>query len=289
MPTTSWQGRTAAAQDGGGRLSYVINNSPFTTYEGGFVNTTTGLSLGVSLDVDNNLVGKLNRVMGYVGFHGFFLRVQNATLKGTADWEGKALTGQPLSYSINTTYQNIQLIRGLQDEKEWFWGFGYSTLTLPVQVSVWGDINRVYTNYDSVDPASQLKIYSLLFGFDTLNWYSLKANDGLGFWCFTQDMLGYGSQSVDPTVEQRIKTFYSGRTIPSSLTTTLIDYTLTIGMKWERRFSSTGWGFGFGYNVHGMLFMSGWNVRGSGDSDLNAYSTTGLSGHGPQFKLIASW
>ena len=289
MPSTSWSGKTSASRDGGGNLHFKINDSPFTTYEGGLINTNTSLSLGVSIDVDNNLVGRVNRIMGYVGFHGFFLRVQNATLKGTARWEGSGLTGQPSSYSIDSPYQNVQLIRMFDTAKDMFWGFGYSTVTLPQQVSVWGDKNNVYTNQDSVDPASKIMIYSLIFGADNLNWSSIQHDDGFGFWCFTQDMFGYGNQTVDPAVNQRVKAFYGGRGIPTSLETSLIDYTLTLGAKWQRKFKSSGVGVGLGYNVHGMYMMSGWNARGSEANDLNAYTTTFLAGHGPQLKVIGTW
>lgn len=289
IPSTVWDGKTTASQEGGGNLNYSINNSPATTYEGGLINAQTSLSLGVSVDVDNNFVGKLNRLMGYIGYRGFFVRVQNTTLKGTANWKGPTLVGQPLSYEISSTYQNVELIRMFDADNDMFWGIGYSTLTLPQQISVWGDINRVYTNYDNVDPASKIKIYSLLFGLDTLNWKSIAKSSGFGFWCFTQDLFGYGTQSVDPGVDQRIKAFYGGRTIPSSLDTSLIDYTLTIGAKWERRFTKAGLGIGFGANFHGMWFMSGWNARGSGANELNAYSTTMLAGYGPQIKLIGTW
>jgi hypothetical protein len=69
----------------------------------------------------------------------------------------------------------------------------------------------------------------------------------------------------------------------------LIDYTLTLGMKWEKQFTHAGLGVGVGYNFHGMAMMSGWNARGSEPNDLNAYSNTLLAGHGPELKLLATW
>lgn len=288
MPTTSWAGKTSSTS-GGGELHFSINNSPFTTYEGNIAVEKVGLSLGVSVDVDNNVVGKLNRLMGYIGAGGFFLRLQTTNLKGAADWQGTALTGQTSHYNIDTSYQNIELVRAFGQDKSSFWGLAYSTLTLPEQISVWGNINNVYTGYDSVDPAGAMKIYSLLFGSDSLNWNSIRRNDGFGFWAYTQDMFGWGSQTVSAAVEDRISKYFGGRTIPTSLDTLLIDYTLTLGAKWERHSSTMAIGLGLGFNFHGTIWMGGWNAEGSGSNDLAAYTTTMLSGSGPEFKLIASW
>jgi len=158
--------------------------------------------------------------MGYVGYDGFYLRAQSANLFGTANLQCGSSSCQTQSYGINTVYQNFELVHSIGGNYENFWGIGYTTLALPQLYGIQSNSGfRQFTPFSIADPASRFNLYSAFFDFDTLNWTSIAENNGFGFWLYTQDGIGFGSQSVSPSTQNSIQSLSGGETMPSSLVT----------------------------------------------------------------------
>jgi len=61
------------------QLSLDMEQTACTTYEGELFLKKLRLKVGLNIDVDNNLIGRLDRFMGYINYDGFTLRVQTPT------------------------------------------------------------------------------------------------------------------------------------------------------------------------------------------------------------------
>ncbi|ULQ59550.1 hypothetical protein K7I13_13950 [Brucepastera parasyntrophica] len=84
MPAAFWgSGQFVRPTGYSGGLNFDLDPNAFTTYEGGFWHKS-GFQLGVSADVDNNIVGKLDKLIGFLGFKNFMLRVSGGKITGTA-------------------------------------------------------------------------------------------------------------------------------------------------------------------------------------------------------------
>lgn len=289
MPTSQWSGNSNGE---GNSLHYDINNAPVTTYEGNFGSQKYGLNAGIRVGNNSNAVGKIDQFMGYVGYDGFYLRAQSSDLFGTANLQCGSLSCQAQSsYAINTVYQNFQLVHSIGGNYENFWGIGYTTLALPQLYGIQSNSDfRQFTPFSIADPNSRFKIYSAFFGFDTLNWTSIAENNGFGFWLYTQDGIGFGSQSVSSSIQSSIESQAGGETMPSSLVTSMGDFSLTLGVKWEKQLPKYNMsiGSGLGFNVHAMLYDGGWNTFSTGNTaSVKATAITFLVGFGPEFKLVA--
>lgn len=298
---TSWAGYTSATGLTGdlfGTLYYRINDSPTTAYAGTFFDKNKDLAGGIDVNVDNNIVGKLRSVLGFVGVGHYYVRLQSANLVGHALWDGStAVTGitlfktQPV-YDINTKYQQIDLDYQFQLPFEnggytndpldpayathFIVGIGYSKLNMPLVLS--GMLTHATPGgqyfYTTVDPASQLRFYTFNFGMDTLNWGSIQKFEGYGMWIYTQDRLGRGNITITPSVSQSIPY----QSLPTSQSGTWVDGTLTLGAQWSKHTSGYSLGIGLGYNFSEM-FLSGGDTLGAID----------LRSHGPQLKIIGDW
>ena len=87
-----------------------MDQTASTTYEGDLFFRKLRLKVALDVDVDNNFVGKLNRLMGYIDYEGFTLRVQNSTLRGTAVWTGTKVPGMPSQTSFDNSYTSVDLL-----------------------------------------------------------------------------------------------------------------------------------------------------------------------------------
>ena len=300
---TSWAGYTSATGITGdlfGTLYYRINDSPTTAYAGTFFDKNKDLAGGIDVNVDNNIVGKLRSVLAFVGVGHYYVRLQSANLVGHALWDGStAVSGitlfktQPV-YDINTKYQEIDLDYQFQLPFEdggytndpldpayathYIIGVGYSRLTMPMLLS--GQLNNTATLpyfYTTIDPASQLRFYTVNFGMDTLNWGSIKKFEGYGMWLYTQDRFGRSDITISPSVQQSIP----NNSVPSSISAEWLEATVTLGVQWSMHSPGYSLGVGVGINYSDM------SIFGAGSG--NAISALELRSHGPQLKVIGDW
>jgi hypothetical protein len=298
VPQTQWRvAENLNATD----LHYDFDSTALTTYEGALA-TKWGVKFGASADTDKNVVGKVNRVAGYLGYDNLTLRVQTARLEGTVTWGPPALPGLPTQVHFNDRFQNVDLLYIFPVGV--YIGAGYTSFSLPMQFNdglVTGDNNVGVTpiNQDGTvyDPNVTVKYYALLLGVDTMA-SPLFANDGLnramsgwGPMFETQDRIGYGTLTFSPqfvasenTIASRWTPATWGGAIPtlgSSMSGGIIDYEISLGLKYSRMIGSADLAVGAGYYFGGSYF----NFQSGDRLDTSFYFTR----YGPILRAYARW
>jgi hypothetical protein len=298
----TWFGYTTPRQN---QLSLAMERTASTIYEGDLFLKKPRLTLGlrVDVDVDDNFIGKLNRLMGYVGYEGFSLRVQTSRLRGTAQWNGEPITGMPDEYGFDNPFVSVDLLRYTRKGSIDYFGLGYTSYRLPVQLDCliydttrgtvwWAPQGAVY------QPDMAFGIYSLLFGIDTLRQAfagtGLMAKmQGLRPWMATQDRAGVGLSRISDEARAWVETANSVDT-PRTLWSAkqiamLVDYDLTLGLQWVGDLGSIRLGFGLGFNIGGQIVTcitpKGPVEAGYVDASPSLY----LFHYGPILRAVASW
>jgi hypothetical protein len=292
VPKATWKSGQFVSQND--MLDLDMETTSLTTYEGGIWHRGTGIKLGVSADVDNNLIGKLNRLMGYIGYGKMILRMQSSKLRGTATWTGPAVAGQPAQTTFDNTYANIDLLYYAGNDMGMYFGLGYNTYQMPVQINglvksvrtgetVYG--NDVYQ--DNVD----FKTYGFMFGFDTLNAAVMSGSgDGLGFWATSQDKIGVGNMHINDEAQRRLETANGGRHMTTqNILAPVIDYDVTMGLMWMKKFKRVHVGLGAGFNFAGQVVFPMGSGQVSAYDEVAAWPFPYLLHYGPVFKIAVSW
>ncbi|MDY7028307.1 MAG: hypothetical protein SVR04_08430 [Spirochaetota bacterium] len=296
----TWFGYSTPRQN---QLSLDMERTACTTYEGDLFLKKLRLTLGLSVDVDDNLIGKFNRLMGYVNYEGFSLRVQSSTLRGTAEWNGEAVAGMPGEYVFDNPLVSVDLLRYTDRDGIDYFGIGYTSYRLPVQLDCliydttrgevwWAPQGAVY------QPDMAFGIYSLLFGVDTL--HEAFAMTGImasmqGFrpWMATQDRVGVGLSHISDEARTWVETANSVDT-PRTLWSTeqiamLVDYDLTLGMQWVGDLGQLRLGFGIGFNIGGQVVMCITPRAPVEAGYVDASPSLYIFHYGPILRAVASW
>ncbi len=305
VPTNTWKsGQFVSYHD---YLSLDFDQSSLSTYEGSLWHNKTGLKVGASADVDNNMVGKLNRFMGFIGYKKFVLRVQNSKLRGTATWTGLRPGDMPATMKFDNKYTNIDLLywsspkKGVVGSPEnpiggFYYGLGYNSYSMPVQVNAElyspsrNDI--VYGNAVYQDDA-EYKIYTAMFGFDTLAAAAMSDAKGFGFWATSQDKIGAGALKISADAAHWLAENNPGTTISNrSLTAIAVDYDVTMGAMWSGDLKAATLSVGLGYNFGGQVDFSfgGGDILGKKDTaHVRADPFPYLMHYGPILKAMVKW
>jgi hypothetical protein len=282
------------------KLSIDMDQTATTTYQGDLFFKKLRLKVGLNVDVDNNFVGKLNHLMGYVNYEGFELRVQTSTLRGTTVWSGATVPTMPTRSSFDNPFVSVDLLRysgGMNGLS--YWGAGYTSYRIPVQFDCliydtargevwWGD-NPVY------QPDLAFQIYSLLLGLDTFHaafagTSSMLAKDGPGVWMATQDRVGVGVSKISDEATSWVEAANGGRKLWSARQIAmLVDYDLTLGAQWIGNVRPVRLAIGLGFNVGGQVVTCvtprGPVKAGYVDASPSVY----LYHYGPILKGAISW
>ena len=249
------------------QLKVVMDQTASTTYEGGLFFKKLKLKAGLDVDVDKNFIGKLYRLMGYIGYDAFVLRVETASLKGTAYWLGVPHGGMPAQTSFDNPFIAVDLLYYPPDGPVDYYGIGYMSYHLPVQLdSLVYDTSRGSVWWAPVvsfyQPDMAFGIYSFLFGIDTLHEALARKGlysqmQGFSFWAWTQDRAGAGISTIGDAAKGWIETANSVDTPRKLWSATqipmLVDYNLTLGLQWVGSIGRLRLGFGLGYNVGGQV------------------------------------
>ncbi|HNS30477.1 MAG TPA: hypothetical protein PKL52_08090 [Tenuifilaceae bacterium] len=170
-------------------LDYTFNHNALSSIEGNFGIKRIGLRMGVSVNMDNNLIGKASKYGGYLGFKNFWLRLQTGNISGSVNWTGENMGGILTTCPFTGKYTNIELLKtsemykymegDAQENRLWgfFYGFGYTTLSFPIEfetmVTPGGRENQVYGT-PFFDPNFKTSYYTFLFGYDMLRQFCLS-------------------------------------------------------------------------------------------------------------------
>jgi hypothetical protein len=277
-------------------MSIAMNQTATTIYEGDLFFKKLSLKIGMDVDVDNNFIGKLNRIMGYVNYSGFTLRVQRSELQGTTTWTGSPVSGMPDNSSFDNTYLSIDLLHYRHNWSGDYWGIGYTSYMLPVQIDclVYDTARQeIWYGHDVYEPDMAFQIYSVLLGFDTLQAAfvdSSSTRQGLGFWATSQDRAGAGISTLSDQTVGWVEAANPGLSIWSSeQIAMLVDYDLTLGLQLVRTLGPVRMGFGLGFNIGGQMILC---ITPKGPVDaahVDASPAFYLYHYGPIFKGTVSW
>ena len=247
------------------QLAVTMDRTASTTYEGGLFFRKLKLKIGLDIDVDQNFVGKLDRLMGYLGYDIFEVRVETSSLKGTARWLGTPQGGMPPSTSFDNPFVSVDLLYYLPRRGDTYVGIGYSSYRLPVQLDClvydtthasvwWAPVPSFY------QPDMAFGIYSALLGIDTLHEAmghegSSGRYGGFGIWMWTQDRAGAGLASISSEAQGWIEAANKLPLWSATQISMLVDYNLTLGLQWVGGVGRLHAGFGLGYNIGGQTLM----------------------------------
>ncbi|MDO9513292.1 MAG: hypothetical protein Q7J59_01605 [Elusimicrobiota bacterium] len=198
-------------------LEYEFAADSFATYEGALTDEKLGLNIGLTAEIDNNLVGKINKYSGYLGIKSLMLRMESGGIRGSAVWTGLSVSSMPATVDFDSSYSNVSLVYWIGKAPIDYIGLNYVSFGLPIQ------IDTMYTKTDKTkqlygnpvyDKDFEAKIYALSFGMDTLvtpllfpdaakrsEFYKLMAESeekskGMGAFMSMQSLFGLGSARV---------------------------------------------------------------------------------------------
>ena len=270
-------------------LNLNIDNSAFTTFEGNIWHTKTGLKLGISADIDNNAVGKVNKVAGLLGYKKLMLRIQKSKLGGTAIWRGPVVAGQPSEIRFENVYNSVDLLYREPGRFFDYLGVGYITMSLPLQFdTVYYNGAKTTNGNPAYEDKMDFKIYAVMVGFDTMTDAATNRTPGPGLWLASQDRLGFGTTKISREAKRRLEAANPGRTLKNnSFTAVDIDIDMTLGLFWNFKIKQAFLSFGAGYNVSGMLL--GELPHGLKENNMYASPESMLYRTGTVFRALLYW
>jgi len=281
------------------QLTIDMDQTASTTYEGELFFKKLRLKVGLDIDVDNNLIGRLDRFMGYINYDGFTLRVQTSELRGTAFWTGADLAGMPAVYPFDNPFVSVDLLYYRQTGGIDYFGAGYTSYRLPVQLTIltYSDAEGSVwwaTQCTAYQPDMAFHIYSGLFGLDTLHEALVRRGtfagmQGLTIWMATQDRAGVGLAYISDETRGWIEAANSLPLWSATQIAMLVDYDLILGAQWVGDLGPVRLGLGLGFEVGGQTVMCV-TPKGPVDSaHVDASPSFYLFHYGPILKATVSW
>jgi len=283
------------------RLEYDFDTKVHTKVEGKLAHHKTGLSLGANVDVDANDIGKINKVLGYVGFRRLFLRAASSDMSGKVTWDNSAqLAGhkQPIEAKFDSKYSYVDMIYYFK-KIPMFLGAGYTAYKLPTEIKAYSspDGQKHYERVGVYDPDYSVKLYNGVFGFDTLassvfldSDMGMKPSDGLGFFMGMEDRFGLGNATIGKNTIQLLKDNNPGFSVKSDTSQYwLIEMDSNIGLKWTKT-TKTGKRvcLGLGYE-YAFIIGDAFSGISKNPAELELQPTHGLVRQGPIARLYFRW
>lgn len=111
---------------------------------------------------------------------------------------------------------------------------------------------------------------------------------GPGFWCATQDRLGFGTTKISAQAKRRLEAANPGRTLKNnSFTAVDIDIDMTLGLFWNFKIKQLIFSLGAGYNASGMLLGDvSYNYK---ENNMYASPDSMVYRKGTIFKALIKW
>lgn len=300
VPRNSWGVYSIIGQEQ--YLKYDFDANSMTTWEGSLSGKKIPLKLGVNVQFENNLVGKLYKFSGYFGFKRIFLRFQSGKLSGNANWTGGAIPNYLNSFAFDYRYTNIDLLKSLGKNKAGFGyiGLGYTSLKVPIQV------NTLITNSDQAnqkygvpvfDKCFSIKAYSFLFGWDMMQTEAIEKkfsiprskNSGFGFFVATYDKAGLGmSYLTEEAIKKAEEVNPNRKSVGGDLFSALIEYQISMGPKWSANIGNSRLIIGVGYEFSGAM-VANFSGAAKKSADLGYDPSLFYYRHGMIFRAFFSW
>lgn len=281
------------------QMSIAMDATASTTYEGDLFFRKLKLKVGLTVDVDDNFIGKLDRFMGYVNWDGFTLRVQASTLRGEALWTGAAVPGMPAQSEFDNPFASVDLLYYKRKGGIDYWGLGYTSYRLPVQLDCltydeergevwWAPVSALY------QPDMAFRIYSALFGLDTLyeafaRSGTFAAMQGASLWLATQDRAGLGLAYISDEARAWIEAANGLPLWSATQIAMLVDYDLIVGLQYVRDLGRLRLGLGLGFEIGGQMVLCVTPKGPVDSSHVDASPSFYLFHYGPILKATISF
>ncbi|PKP38579.1 MAG: hypothetical protein CVT98_04980 [Bacteroidetes bacterium HGW-Bacteroidetes-15] len=316
IPSRSWFVHHITTNDGD-FLKYNFRGTSMSSYEGSFGIKSIGMRFGVSAEVDDNIIGKVQRYGGYLGLKGFWLKLQGGSVAGSVNWLGELPPGFSDYYSFNNKTFSIELLRNFTKKRyidgKWqvsefesqygfFWGIGYQTFAMPVKVSTLitegGRVNQ-QLGVPAYDTNFSAKYYTIGAGFDLLRQLSLSGGRfGLvsgvppmrfALYASTQDKLGFGSSQLSDHAKAMGEALNPDKTMVDTKGFSYGGfYYLSVGFRYLIYAKPVFIILATGYDLEGAGII---NFGGAADTNVDLGYDTNMFyvNHGVSVKIYVSW
>lgn len=298
-------------------LNYNFKNSNSSYYEGSFGIRTIGARVGVSAQVDGNLIGKIYRYGGYFGLKGYWVKLQGGKVEGNTTWLGALPPGFSSEHNFSNKFFSVELLKTFKKKRyidgEWqldpmenlmgfYWGIGYSSISLPVKLSTLttpgGRENQVF-GVPAFDTLFVGKYYTAGFGWDYLRQlcmvggkYSIIQGQPamrFGMYVATQDKVGFGSSELSNHAKEMGEALNPGKTMVGLKSFSVsVNYLLSVGFRYIITYKPAFVVIAAGYDLEGAGIVT---FGGAADTSADLGYDTNIMylNHGPSFKIYMSW
>lgn len=316
IPSRSWFIHHINTADGD-FLKYDFRGTSMSSYEGSFGIKSIGMRFGVSAEVDDNIIGKVQRYGGYLGLKGFWLKLQGGSVAGSVSWLGELPPGFSDYYAFNNKTFSVELLRTFKKKRyidgEWqanrmenqfgfFWGLGYQSFALPVKVTTLttpgGRINQQF-GVPAYDTNFSGKYYTIGFGFDLLRQLSMsggKYGVAPGFpplrfamYASTQDKFGFGPYQLSDHARAMGEALNPDKIMVDRKGFSYAGlYYLSVGFRYLISAKPVFIILATGYDLEGAAIL---NFGGAADTSTDLGYDTNLFyvNHGVSVKIYLSW
>lgn len=298
-------------------LDYQFDLNSFTSFEGNVRIPKIGLKVGLSAQVDNNVVGKAYQLGGYLGFKNYWVRIQRSLLSGRATWDGPTPDGFNGQFNFSKNHYTIELLKTakkkryidgkwvldpIENQMGFYWGVGYTSMGIPLKfctlTTPGGRVNQQF-GVSAFDTLFTAKYYTMAAGFDLLRNLSLTGGkSGLvpgippkkfAVYASTSDKFGFGSSQISDFGIALAENLNPGYTFvnPKSFSV-MVHYSLSVGFRYLITAKPVFIIFASGYDLEGAAIVS---YGGAADTnlDLGYDANFFYFYHGISFKLLISW
>lgn len=300
VPSNSWGFYSIIGQKQ--YLKYDFDATSMTTWEGTISGKRLPFKLGINLQFENNLVGKLYKYSGYLGFKRTFIRIQTGKLSGTSDWTGGAIPNYTSNFPFSSRYTNIDMLMYVKKflATTSFIGLGYTSLRIPIQVNTLKTAtDQAHQEYavPVFDKDFSIKAYSFLFGFDLIQSEAILKKSpigtgtkpGFGFFATTQDRFGLGMCKLTSEAISKAEEVNSGlKSVGGNLFSALVEYQGSMGLKWSTDIGKARLILGVGYEVSGAM-VANFSGAAKKSTDLGFDPSLFYYRHGVILRAFFSW
>lgn len=319
VPSLNWKVFFINHESIGKPLNLDFKMSSMSSYEGNIGIRKIGIRLGINAQMENNIIGKVYKWGGYLGFRNMMLRLQKSEMKGMLEWTG-ALPDEVNYYrtkSFSNSYFNIDLIKiakkkryidgkwvvdPMENQMGFYWGVGYTSMGYPIEISTLvtegGRENQKF-GVPVYDTLYRIKSYNACFGFDLLRQlcmtggrYSITpGRPAMRFavYAITQDKIGFGSGKLTDYSVKMAEALNPGKTVvDDKFFNVMVHYTLSVGFRYYFRTGPAAFIFAAGYDFEGAM-CAPFGGAADTDKDLGFDFINYYLNHGVSFKIYVAW